>query len=90
MTVYVFARRKQDADRWAHEQGYYPREVLTYGGHQSPWGGIRFRDGDRVVILEPVARELRLMVQRLHHNSVQNRRPPIETFNLTVEPAPPR
>ncbi len=84
MTVYVFAPAKEVADRWVREQGIDPRDALFCSGHQAPWGGIRFRDVDRVVILEPITRALDLVVRRLHHNSVVNRRPPIERYNLTV------
>lgn len=54
--MFVFGPRRVDAVAWSRRQGLRPRDCLFFGD-QSRWcDGIRFHDGDRIVVLGKVSR----------------------------------
>lgn len=48
--IYVYAETAVRGSRWARERGLRPSEVTTFGTW-SNCAGVRFTEGDRVVVL---------------------------------------
>lgn len=48
--IYIYAATADQASRWARERGLRPSQVTTFGTW-SHCAGVRFVDGDRVVVL---------------------------------------
>lgn len=63
VTVFVYAARRQDADRWARGQGLRPRDVRLFG-NQSKWYGSQYRSADRIVVLGEVDPKLEAALAR--------------------------
>lgn len=88
VTVFVYAKRKADADEWVRDEGLRPGRCHTFGTQSRWYGTTRFRPGDRIVILGDLEHRWEAVIA--HARGKTDDAPQIERLPAPPPPPPDR